>query len=256
MYNLSKAEAAASEIISDWDIKNPSEIDVEAFAYERNFIICRKPLKSAQARLLILPPFCSLTLNTDITNKGQIRFAIAHELGHYELHYNNQSLLLINDEDIFNVNQDSKIESEANSFASELLMPSSLFSSYCQGHEPDFSLIQYIAKEFNTSITATAFKYVNFTTHPCALIVSENKIIKWRSFSDDFPYKNEIVKKGDFLKEDAFAYDLYSGNVQEKPELISASSWFESYPEHDIEIHEHSLYLKSYNTVLSLLWVD
>lgn len=70
---------------------------------------------------------------------------------------------------------DSKhIESQANTFASYLLMPRNDFEAQISGCELSFELLGHCANRYQTSLTATALKWLEFTVEAAMLVVADH----------------------------------------------------------------------------------
>jgi len=96
----------------------------------------------------------------------RIRYTIAHELGHYDLH-RDKSDLFVDKQMIFRSLQSSdtpeklQMEQEANVFASALLMPSNLLRKEVERAKLDLAsddAIQTLAKKFLVSTTAMTIR--------------------------------------------------------------------------------------------------
>jgi Zn-dependent peptidase ImmA (M78 family) len=72
--------------------------------------------------------------------------------------------------------QHRRREAEANRFSAGLLMPKPRF--VCEMEklgEPDITHVQLLAKQYQTSLEATANRYIDLTDDTCALIFSKDK---------------------------------------------------------------------------------
>jgi transcriptional regulator with XRE-family HTH domain len=145
-------------------------------------------------------------------------------------------------------------EADANEFAAEILMPEDLFSPRCDASNPSLDLIEKLANEFQVTLTAAAFRYIEFSPERCALVVSEEKKIKWFKVTHDFGY---WLEKGLKLDPDSYAYDFFrSGDVPSEIQTVLASAWINDKRLDSFQqIKEHSKALPRYNAVLTLLWI-
>ena len=165
-------------------------------------------------------------VSSRIANRHRRRFIISHEIGHYLLHsgqlygcanlYESQSLS-INSQDQ---------ESEANCFASELLMPKEALISYIPNRRLSFGDIRKIASAFDTSITFSALKAVQYSkTEDEVLLCYDSQKLKWYSLANNAVRRSQIpsicpipdveLKQ---LPEDILGVweDLYSGCVHQE----------------------------------------
>lgn len=102
----------------------------------------------------------------DYGNYRRRRFTLGHELGHILLSHGDTCCSA---SDIHGRGS-SPQEREANVFSSRLLLPTRLFRPDIKSVRPRFSEISKVADEYETSMTATAVRYVEETKDSCALI--------------------------------------------------------------------------------------
>lgn len=247
----------AKQLLSGLEIDRPDEIDIELIAYKRGAMVILDHIEGAGARLNRSINKGFITVSNEIPEKGRVRFNIAHELGHYELHKDEKTLTICTDEDLNQWYQtQDHLEMSANVFAAELLMPENLFKPLVKNRKPSFAEIIKLASIFNTSIMATATKFVEHTDEVCCLFISREKKIKRFGTSKDFSYRVRLP--GESLSEDSEAYRFFeTGYVNiPRPTQICADSWI-----NDNKVYPNSLILEdtfamnNYNTVLSLIWI-
>ena len=262
---MSRPENVAERLLAELRITSPSEIQVENIAWIRNALVCHESLDGAAARLVIGGDFSVITVSTSLANRGQRRFAAAHELGHLELHrtLNYLSLCLAQDVELRPVQHSEepyfgKIGSEpeeASEFAGALLMPAFLFQPLLQENRPSIKAITNLADTFDTSLTSTAIRYARLQKELCAVVWSENGRIKWYQASRDFGFH---VRVGEDLDKYSIAIDFFNGQeLPGRPTSVDASCWLAPGRfEDDAIIQEDSLAVPRYNAVLTLLWID
>lgn len=256
---MSWAENVADKMIADLCISSADAIDIENIAWTRKALVSYERLESAAARLVVSGTLSVITVSNTITNRAQQRFAVAHELGHLELHpaQNNLSLCLSEDLEPRPIRKSTthELEQEANAFASALLMPAALFGPLCERVTPSMELISTLAGRFDTSLTATAIRYARLSREPCAIVWSDYKRIRWYQPSLDFTYH---VRVGEELDKYTIAVDFFEGRkLPEHPTAVEASCWLAPGRfDGDAMIQEDSRALPSYNAVLTLLWIN
>jgi Zn-dependent peptidase ImmA (M78 family) len=150
---LSFPRLKARDIIKSLDIRHPKEIEIEEIAYVRHMIVREHILDGAEGRLVRKGNWGIATINRNIPELGRKRFAISHELGHFELHESVDPVRLCNDKDFLWYGKTNPEEKEANEFAAELLMPEFLFQPMCKSIIPCFDYIACLAEQFRTSLT-------------------------------------------------------------------------------------------------------
>jgi Zn-dependent peptidase ImmA (M78 family) len=250
--NLTLASQRAEEIIKTLRIREPSEIELIDIAMERGVLVRERFLKGSEARLVRRGRNGIITVDSSISEEGRKRFAIAHDLGHFELHRESQ-LLFCTEQDMVVWNENKPQEIEANEFAANMLMPENLFLSRVGKEKPNLDIVKSLAEEFRTSLTATAIRYAQCSLEPCAAVIARDGIIRWYRKSGSFRYH---VKVGSKLSPNCYAFDYYDGlDVPKRPMKAPAHAWLAGNVDGDAEIMEHSLVFAKYNAVLSLLWI-
>jgi hypothetical protein len=214
-------------------------------------------LEGSVARLVTVGRRGMITVSSTIREIGRRRFAIAHELGHLELHGDKSDLNLCLEKDIepqWSRREDDP-EREANDFASSLLMPEKLFIPRCEERTPSLSIVERLASEFVTSLTATTVRYVALSREPCALVYSQARQIKWYRASRDFGFH---VRGGEDVDRYSIADDCFKGRrTPGRPTSVDASCWLAPGGfKKDALIKEDSWSFPNYNAVLTLLWID
>ena len=252
---FSSPRVKAREILKSLDIRHQREIEIEEIAYTRGLIVYEGALEGAEGRLLHGTEKGIARIRANIPEIGKKRFTIAHELGHFELHRDSGPIRLCEDKHLLLYRETRPGESEANEFAAELLMPEDLFQFLCKSGTPSFDIISNLADQFRTSLTATAIRYVEYSPHRCALVVSQDRKVKWYRANEDFGYH---IKVGLQLSQNTVAVDFFNGKeLPQQMETILADSWLDGRTlDQDAMIKEQSIPISRYNTVLSLLWID
>lgn len=251
--SISLATLKASTIIQSLQIRHPSEINIEEISMERGAFVHEKEIDGAEAWLVRKGSTAIITVNSKLHEQGRKRFAIAHELGHFELH-NDSQFVICSDEDMYVWNRSKSQEIEANEFASCILMPEVIFTRYIKKEAPNMDRVSELSGEFGTALTATALRYVQLSLEPCAVAISRNGTLKWYKKSDSFGFH---LKVGEKLSPDTYAFDYFDGiELPVRPRKVPATGWIAGEIDSDAEIFEHSVALKSYDVVLSLLWID
>jgi Zn-dependent peptidase ImmA (M78 family) len=250
-------DAKATNLLHNLGITQPSEISVDDIAWMRGALVRDETLKGAEARLVTFSNRAIITVSTHIIEPGRRRFAIAHEIGHLELHRQTSSIALcvVSDLDQKPLEDSAypQNEQEANIFASALLMPDFLFRPFCQKRAPSFSVIEQLAEHFGTTLTATALRYITFCPERCAVVFSQDRCIRWYKATADFGFH---IPVRDTLDPYSLAVEFFDGkSVPDRMETVDASTWLRGKYRSNAMIKEESRYLPRYNAVLSLLWI-
>ncbi len=248
-----KAVQRAQEILEELSIQSAEYINVDYIAAIKGAYVKEAPLSGAEGRLATIGSKGIITVNDKIELPGKKRFIIAHELGHFELHKGNAFNINCTDADFRRWYKGNHIEIEANFFAAELLMPEAIFGNKIQGKDVSRSLIESLAKEFNTTITATAIRFV--TLRPdYALVCAENDEIKW--FVVDFDQFQYPLNTNGKLHGNSMAYEFFhGGELSDKLFEVDHDAWFKWKPKGSTKELAISLGRK-YNQTLSFLYVE
>ena len=149
-------------LIRQLRIENVEEIDVDAIAADQGLVVRTGGIEGAKGRLASNGKTGIIRVAERVTDEKERRFVIAHELGHHGLHARHGSVSLCMDVDGDFVNYaESGQETEANCFAAELLMPMPIFDSRCDVARPSLDIIRSLAREFRTTMTATAIRFAD-----------------------------------------------------------------------------------------------
>lgn len=244
------AVTSAKQIISLLRIQHPREIDVELIAAHHSILVRAIPLQHEEGRLLRTSRHGIINVSQDAYRSNKWRFVVAHEIGHFVRHPDNDNYEACTRGDLSNYTGTGR-ETEANDFASELLMPEALFKRRCDRNRPCLHDVAALAKEFSTSLTATAIRFVRFAPEPCAVVHSTNGVVDWLDWSDDF---RPGIRKGTKLDERTYAGDLFAGKaVDDRPSQVDGEAWSDSPWATGLDLFEHSKKV-SPTSVLTFLW--
>lgn len=120
--------------------------------------------------------------NDTINNEGRTRFTQAHEFGHYILHRKEQDNFECGQEDLLDYDSRSTIylrESEANRFASFLLMPTDDFRLQIEKETISIDLLSGCANRYGVSLIAAILKWIDFTDEAALLAIARDDFICW-----------------------------------------------------------------------------
>lgn len=229
---------------------HPTELEIEVLAHLRRALVRASPTYGMRANLVRVGDRGIISVAEGLP-KNQRRWAVAHELGHFEIHASVSYLGLCIGEDLRLGYDSSGHEQEANAFAAELLMPEDLFEPRCDVPKVNGNPIGSLAEEFQVSRTAAALRFLAFTYDRVALMACQDGKVVWSQATRDFGRR---LPKGTPLDQWSLAYDFFhKGKVTPIPETVSAQAWVPNARRGD-ELVEHVLPMSGSNTVLSLLW--
>lgn len=193
--------------------------------------------------------------NSATASEGRKRFTIAHEFGHYILHRHQQDLFECGDGDIeTGDNNERDIETEADLFASTLLMPLDDFRRQVDGQSISFDLLSHCADRYGVSLTAAALRWTEIAPHRAVLVASRDDHMLWAKSN------KAALKSGAYfatrkntieLPHDALAHS-YNALTMADSRAGRARSWFAREPA-SMPITEMSRIAGQYDYTLTLL---
>ena len=251
-----KPEEHAARLIDAYCIESPKDLVVEELAAAENLFIKEAPLKNFLGMISYKENYGLITLNSNITDRGQRIFTITHEMGHYFIERGKPERLRgCKAEELSVFKSVKRNEENANIFAAELLMHRPWFNDFIIKRQINFELIKELANYFNVSLSAAALRYVNIGKDPTAIIYSKDGIVKWSAFHDYFPFK--FISKGFAVPKESAASDFYKGRIMQTVfDLVPAFAWFPD--DYKIKastyLYEQNVSMPAYNSVLTLLW--
>jgi Zn-dependent peptidase ImmA (M78 family) len=262
--------AAAERVLDELAISSIDDLQLlEEIAWARGALVRYKNLGGVEARLMAIGRPAIITVSSSINDPRRQRFSIAHELGHLEMHRYKTTLNTCTTEQINYLCSDKTgnrtsddLEHEANTFASELLLPKRFFAPLCIGRDPSFDLISNLANEFNASLTATALRYVCSIDEPIAIVYSEGNRIKWFQGSKSFEEIREELRffidvRSQLDASTLAAFFFRNRSIPPGIKPVKASAWFTPGDYTEVAtIKEHSVSMPNYDAVLTLLWID
>lgn len=198
-------------------------------------------------------------LNThSIQYPERLRFSFAHELGHYFIDDHRNSLKKGNSlhKSYSSLLPKNIVETEADCFASNLLVPPNRFANFINKKKFNFPLIESISRHFGISLSATLFRFIESGNYPIMVVYSQNNIVKYKWCSDTFPYKFLNYYSSKQTPINTVASEYFTDKTTYKDvEIVFASDWFRSYDDiRGIQLYEKCIYQTSSNTIISIIW--
>jgi Zn-dependent peptidase ImmA (M78 family) len=261
---MNKGKLAAIRLRNEIGLVDPVDLPIEDVIIVRGGYVQYKPMGKVDGRIVYGKRLSIIYINSDIQYEGRKRFALAHELGHLEMHKGT----VIHDDNIgvqwfSSTNEHMKNgdqEYEANQFATEYLMPTVLFNSLANKESFSPQLIHYLADRFLTSLTSVMYRYFDSALHPIAMFhIDEGKVKYWKKSIDLKVYIKDITKLPPPLYSVAMEYieadykPIYGKGELMQP--IDKSTWFELKDgDEDSEFFEYCIVTRRYKNILSIVW--
>jgi hypothetical protein len=197
-----------------------------------------------------------IVYNSAIRSEGRKRFTIAHEFGHYILHRDEKDRFECGDDDIETGDDHGRdIETEADKFASTLLMPLDDFRKQVDGQPVSFDLLSHCAERYGVSLTAAALRWTEIAEKRAVLVASRDDHLLW-SKSNLAAFKSGAYfatrKNTIELPQDALAHTNNLLDVGAQIQSTQAQIWFPREPA-SMPLTEMTRVVGQYDYSLTLL---
>lgn len=253
---MSRGENSAKNIRKRFGLTTISYDLLEDLSYALGAYVDYKEILGSQGRIIQskITGKALIVINSAISYQRKKKFILAHEIGHFVMHKNDK-MFICDESDFVDWGKKNRKETEANEFASELLMPREIILDLTTAEPLTLDLIIELSNKFGTSITATLFQYARNGPIPCCVTFSRDGIIEWFVKSIDFDVGYLRNKTQVPLKSVASDYFLKGKLIKDK-EVLLAKTWFEgNYIPEDLYLYEQCHFISSINSVVSLIWI-
>lgn len=237
------------QILAELGIREPEDLDVEAIAEHCGATIRYRPLAGCEARIIGYRDRAIITVNSN-SWRGRQRFSGGHELGHW-MRDRGRVAFRCDYGAYVRSWQATNPETLANRFASDLLLPLSMFRPRSHKLPVTFASVQKLANEFQMSLTSTAIRIVEHGGLPSMLVCNGPHRREWFVASSGVQGRLWPVTRpgcGSLASSLLGSLDMARG-----PADIRCDQWINHPRAHRYWIKEHSLRLNE-GSVLSLLW--
>jgi Zn-dependent peptidase ImmA (M78 family) len=246
----------AKSIIKKYAITEPNEIPIEDIIINEGIYLSEKNMSGAEGRMICYEDYAVILVNSSITDYSKKRFIIAHEFGHYLMHRKSQSIFNDIDSDFLEWKGNKSVESEANEFAAELLMPTDIFLRITRTKKFSLEFVKEIKDIFKTSLTASSIRFAEKGHDPILLIYSKKGVVKWFVRNKDFPFSKISVHNK--IPINTITHDFYTKNIKYlDPYEILPESWnISDQYNNELKYYEQCLYFDNYDYVLTFIWIE
>lgn len=182
----------------------------------------------------------SIVYNASLPVPGRIRFVLAHEFGHYLRHRQELDQFFCTQRDVTQWDpKDAARETDANQFASYLLMPLDDFRRQIAGQKISLDLLGHCANRYGVSLTATILKWLEFTDQRAVLVAAREGFILWAKSSEP------AFKSGAYIRTRGLVVPVPDGSVAagafgatewRAAVELSAGVWFPNEPTTEMAI--------------------
>lgn len=240
------------EILSTLGITEPDDIDIEAIAWECGATILYEPLTGCEANIIGSGDKAIITVNNKAI-PGRKRFSSGHELGHW-MKDRGQSAFGCSKNQLYSSWTGNNPETRANCFASDLLLPISMFVPRAKDRPITLETVAYLTGVFKMSRTATAMRLVHHGSFPCMLIHYETGRRKWFIASGS---EIRSLFPADRLQPHSLAASLLTSSFEnEKSGDVRADHWFDRDRADRYYLRESCFKTGSDSVTVILWWED
>lgn len=184
-----------------------------------------------------------IVVDPNIEYLTQKKFTIAHEIGHLLMHQGNHRCVV----DMFNEGKTrSGIESEANEFASELLMPQRSLREYLKTQDITLQLIKNVSENYNTSYSSTAIALLKNSDDEVAIFFHNGQKIEWSMKTAEMKYELENAFLRSQVTNEAILTDGYAEGK------VDADIWICN-PDEDTQCMEETVFFPKIKKLLTIV---
>jgi Zn-dependent peptidase ImmA (M78 family) len=204
-------------------VRAPEHIDLEAIAASRGARVVYRRLDGCAARLVASGDQAVISVALD-DYPGRRRFSLGHELAHWICDANRASFKCATS-DIGPQNAEAKtVEANANSYASQLLLPDYLVIPWLGSRAVNLDLAQALATDFRASLTASAIKLARRSKAPAVVACHDQARLRW--FQRNIAFPQDFYVRGQ-LHQDTAAFDMVFGAASgmSRPKREPADRW-------------------------------
>jgi Zn-dependent peptidase ImmA (M78 family) len=190
-----------------------------------------------------------ITINSRETEERQ-RFTICHEVAHLVLELPSSHDTVPS----WSYAKRDLNEVLCDKFAAELLMPYKLFLAKIPDGEPSLEVLQYLANEFCTSFPATASRYAELASFPCAFVTMERGRIRYAARSTTLRARGAWIAPRSPIPPSSIANRLReAGTDQTATGEVAQDVWFSDWDK-SADLYEMSRHYSRFDQTLALLW--
>lgn len=241
------------KILSTLGITEPDDIDIEAIAWECGATVLYEPLTGCEANIIGSGDKAIITVNSRAI-AGRKRFSSGHELGHW-MKDRGQHAFGCSKNQLYSSWSGNSPETRANRFASDLLLPVSMFAPLAKERPITLDTVAYLAAVFRMSRTATAMRLVNHGSFPWMLIHYEGGQRKW--FITSGKGVHQSLFPPDRPRPRSLAATLLAQVLEDnKSGDVRADQWFDRYGAEKYYLKESCFKTGNDSATVLLWWED
>ncbi|MGE4131424.1 MAG: ImmA/IrrE family metallo-endopeptidase [Bdellovibrionales bacterium] len=226
----------AKAVLEDLEISSHTDLQyLTEICMARGVFVREDNIDGAEARLTISrgtgDTKAVIVVKPNDSYETRTRFSVAHELGHFEIHKDIQSTISCNDRALnewFGKQDHQKRETDANEFASELLLPAKFIAPDFNASKPSLNLIEELADKYQCSFLAVARRLIELSQDACALVFYRGDQILYHILSKRFKEQNYWIAPGK-LDSQTFAFDAaMERKFGRGMSMVDAAAWIDT----------------------------
>lgn len=238
----------AAQLRKDFNLNDTEPVDLQHIVETLNIVLKRKQFRGKMVGACKSAGLNRLIVVSDKLSDTKERFTIAHELGHLIIHY---GVHYCNADDLKMYISTKAKESEANSFAAELLLPESAVQRQLKANDVSIELAANLSRQYRISITAAMLHLIDLCDEKITFFYQINGVVKWHYSSSEnkhTPICGKVVA-GSLAHQVSDTKTKLTGYVE--PDL-----WFVDTECSDIRCYEDSVYWPKYSLTLTMVRIE
>ena len=252
-----RVRAAARQGLMLSGATRPDQIDPIRVAKALDIDEVEGGIDGATERITMFAGRARIRVSNRIVLPGRRQFTIAHAIGHHV----SKHVVAAN----ANVGEwieaacsgrTKRDEREADVYATEMLSPADWVRAHCDLTRIDLDGVRDIANTFPVSPVMAAMRLVELSPRACAVIYSENGIVRWAKGSRSCP---RLIARAAPVPAGSMAARSIGSSV-ERPQRAAAAAWFplSARAAASGEVTEHAMRIPEpgWGGVISVLAID
>lgn len=251
-----RIRAAARQALTLSGATRPEHIDPIRVAKALDIDVVEGGIDGATERITMFAGRARIRVSKHIVLHGRRQFTVAHAIGH---HVSKHVVAANADVDAWMQaacsGRTKRDEREADVYATEMLSPADWVREHCDVTRIDLDGVRDIARTFPVSPVMAAMRLVELSPKACAVVYSENGVVRWAKGSRACP---RLIERGVRAPETSIAAERAAS--ADRRDAANARAWFPQSARvtTSTEVTEHALGVPEpgWGGVLSLLSVE
>lgn len=219
-----RVRAAARRGLTLSGATGPDQIDPVRVAKALDIDVVEGGIDGATERITMFGGRARIRVSNRIVLPGRRQFTIAHAIGHHV----SKHVVAAN----ANVGEwieaacggrTKRDEREADVYATEMLSPEDWVRAHCDLTRVDLDGVHSIASTFPVSPVMAAMRLVELSPLTCAVVYSENGVVRWAKGSRTSP---RLIERDARVPDESIAARALAGAASDRSRSSNAGAWF------------------------------